>query len=79
MAAAEKDKGEDERRGRGNRGRGEGGRERAGRERAGRKEREETFAKERPGRKCLILGQVRGWHSQGKECGGRRLMREGRN
>ena len=66
MAAAEKDKGEEERRGRGNRGRGESGRERAGRERARRKEREEAFTKERPGRKWLILGQVGGWHSRGR-------------
>ena len=66
MAAAEKDKGEEERRGRGNRGRWESWRERAGRERARRKEREEAFTKERPGRKWLILGQVGGWHSRGR-------------
>lgn len=72
VAAAERENGEEERRG-WETGAGE---RVAGRERAGKKEREEAFAKECPRRNGLILGQVRGWHSQGEESGGRRLMRE---
>lgn len=74
--AAEADKAGGER-GKEKLGRGEGGRERGGRGRAGRKERrEEAIAKERPGSKWLILGQIRGRHNQGYERGWRRLMSE---
>lgn len=75
VAAAETDKAE-EREGEEKRGRGEGGGERGGRGRAGRKEREEAIAKERPGSKWLILGQVRGRHNRGYARGWRRLMSE---